>query len=196
MTLPPVMRVFFAVDLPQSIREELVGFISLLKKRSKTNAIRWTKADNLHITLQFMAEVRTEHVPKLVENVRAQMGSVSHQMTLSTGRLHLFPNPYRPRVIVLDVLPQEDLAELAGRIGEGIKVTGYEIESRPFRAHLTVGRIKQPQGLDLGFLGEVALPSLKEIELNEVVLFRSEPQAEGSIYTVLEKLALAEDCLK
>lgn len=190
MTLPPVARVFFAIDLPQSAKEKLSSFIGKLKKKSKSNAIRWTKPENLHITLHFLAEARTEHLTKLIANVRAKIEGASKRMTLTFGELHLFPNPYRPRVIVLEMTPQGELEVLAGLIGHGIKDTNYEIESRPFRAHLTLGRIKQPQGLNLSFLSEFSSPEIEKIEVNEVVLFRSEPQPEGSTYSVLERIWL------
>ncbi|VVC74786.1 RNA 2',3'-cyclic phosphodiesterase [Aquicella siphonis] len=190
MMLPPVIRIFFAVDLPESAREKLGGFIAVLKKKSRTHGIRWTRPENLHITLQFLAEVQTEHLPALIENVRARIEKTMNSLQISLGSLHLFPNPYRPRVIVLDVFPQEGLFSLSSQIGEGIKATRYEIESRPFRAHLTLGRIKQPHGINLGFLNECEVPKFEILPVREVVLFRSEPQPEGSAYSVLERIAL------
>jgi 2'-5' RNA ligase len=190
MTLPPVIRVFFAVDLPDAVKERLGEFITVLKKKSRTHGIRWSKPVNLHITLQFLAETQTEHLPALIENVRARIEGAVKRSELRFGSLHLFPNPYRPRVIVLEVVSQENLALLSGLIGEGIKATHYDIEDRPFRAHLTLGRIKQPQGIKLGFLSACEVPEFEKIMVNEVVLFRSEPQPEGSEYTVIEKMAL------
>lgn len=190
MTLPPVIRIFFAIDLPEPAKERLGSYIGLLKKKSRTHGIRWTKPENLHITLQFLAEVHSEHLSMLLQNVRHRMAGAIHETVLTLGSLHLFPNPYRPRVIVLDVKPQDELGMLSGLIGEGIKAANYPIESRPFRAHLTLGRIKQPQGMSLSFLDEMQSAELEKIAVNEVVLFRSEPQADGSKYTILEKLAL------
>ncbi|RDI40064.1 RNA 2',3'-cyclic phosphodiesterase [Aquicella lusitana] len=191
MTLPPAIRIFFAIDLPLSAKEKIGSFIGALKKKSKSNAIRWTKPENLHITLQFLAEIKAADLPELVRNVRGRLARLDKSSTIKLGTLHLFPTPYRPRVIVLDVAPQEQLASLAELIGHGIKATGYEVEDRPFRGHLTLGRIKQPQGIQLGFLNEVELPAIEEIELNEVVAFRSEPQPEGSVYTPLERINLS-----
>lgn len=190
MTLPPVIRIFFAIDLPQSAKEKLGEFINTLKKASKPNSIRWTKPENLHITLQFLATVKTDDIPALVENVRARMVEVIQHSRISLGSLHLFPNPYKPRVIVLDILPQDDLVVLSRLVGDGIKATNYETEARAFRAHLTLGRIKQPQGINLGFLSDCDVPRLDKIEVSEVVLFRSEPQMEGSRYTVMERIAV------
>ncbi len=192
MTFPPVVRVFFALDLPADTKETLGKYVSSIKKRSKSNAIRWAKPENLHITLQFLAEVRSEHIKKLIENVKEEMLRSLQHLSLTIGSIKLFPSPYRPRVIVLDIAPQDQLAELAAHIGRGILATHYEVEDRPFRAHLTLGRIKHPHGLDLRFLSEFTDPQIDEIEVTEVVLFRSEPHEDGSTYTVIEKLELGE----
>jgi len=192
MTLPPVVRIFFAIDLPPETKHHLGKFISILKKQSKSHAIRWTKPDNLHITLQFLAEVRTEHLATLIKNVRAKIEGAMKASSFSFGKLHLFPNPYRPRVIVLEITPQEVLANLSQLIGHGIIASDYEIESRPFRAHLTLGRIKHAQGVSLNFLSECQIPEIGKVEMNDVVLFRSEPQPEGSKYTVIERIMLNE----
>lgn len=189
MTLPTVIRIFFAIDLPASMKEELGQFISQLKKKSRSHAIRWTRPENLHVTLQFLAEVKSEHVPKMIEQVRMELEGHLPSISLELGKLTLFPSPYRPRVIVLDLQPQEDLALLSGLIGHGIRACNYETETRPFRAHLTLGRIKHTQGVHLEFLSEVEKPNLRA-PVEEVVLFRSEPQPEGSMYTVIERVQL------
>jgi len=190
MTLPPVIRIFFAIDLPLSTKERLGQFIGMLKKKSKSKAIRWTKPENLHITLQFLAEVQTPHLSTLIDKVKVEMTGAMKSTRLTFGSLHLFPSPYRPRVIVLEVTPQGNLAKLAESIGRGIKASHYEIETRPFRGHLTLGRIKLPQDINLGFLSECKLPTFEDVDIKEIILFRSEPQPEGSTYTVIERIRL------
>jgi 2'-5' RNA ligase len=168
MTLPSVVRVFFAIDLPPAVKEKIGSYICSLKKKSKSHSIRWSRPENLHVTLQFLAEVNSEHLPTLIQSVSKRMEGALKHSTLTFGAVHLFPNPYRPRVIVLDITPQESLATMSSIIGEGIKAAHYEIEKRPFRAHLT----------------------LDHVDINEVVLFRSDPQPEGSRYTPLMRLPL------
>lgn len=190
MTLPPVIRIFFALDLARDAKEQITAFIVCLKKQAKTHAIRWTKPENLHITLQFLAEVHTEDLPNLITNVRLAVQGRPLRATVKLGAIRLFPNPYRPRVIVFDIAPQDKLAALAELIGEGIKGTQYPIDSRPFRGHLTIGRIKQPQEVNLSFLTSIEVPTVPAIALNEIVLFRSEPQTDGSKYTIMENIKL------
>ena len=192
MTLPPVIRIFFAIDLPAPTKEKLANFISTLKRKSKSHAIRWSRPENLHVTLQFLAEMHSEHLHLLINHVRAEVAGVIKEISLSFGRIHLFPNPYRPRVIVLDVTPQDELAMLSGLIGHGMKASNYQSENRPFRAHLTLGRIKHTHA-NLNFLSEFTnTPVAEDILLKEIVLFRSEPQPEGSKYTVVERIALKQ----
>jgi len=190
MTLPPVIRVFFAIDLPAAVKEKMAQFISSLKKKSKTHAIRWTRPENLHITLQFLAEVKSEDLPKLINLVRAEVLGAIENATLTFGELRLFPNAYRPRVIVMDVVPQAQLALLSQLIGKNIQSMGYEIDERPFRGHLTLGRIKHAHGVNLHFLEETEKSTFDELPLTEIVLFRSEPLPEGSKYSALERITL------
>lgn len=194
MTLPPVIRIFFAIDLPASIKDQVGAYIGSLKKKAKTNGIRWTRPENLHITLQFLPEVRLEHISPITDHVKKRVASSFQEAKIKLGEPHLFPTPFRPRVIVLDISPQNDLALLSELIGQGILEANYAIENRPFRAHLTLGRIKQPQGMNLGFISEFKAPEIEVLPINEVVLFRSEPQPEGSHYSVLERIHFSEKC--
>lgn len=190
MTLPPVVRVFFAIGLAPEMKESLGQFTSALKKKAKPHTIRWVRPENLHITLQFLAEARSEDLGVLVDKVTSALAGLPRQSALTLKGLQLFPNPYRPRVIVLEVSPQDGLARLAEHIGVGMRAIGYAVEDRPFRGHLTLGRIKLPKDLDLRFLSEASVPDFGQIALSEVVLYRSEPRPEGSLYTEVAKITL------
>lgn len=189
MTLPTVIRIFFAIDLPQNVKKTIAQFIGELKRSAKTNGIRWTRLENLHITLQFLAKINTQDLSQLMDQVQKNIADVK-SLTFTFKSLALFPHPYRARVIVLDITPQEGLAKLAEGIGKGIQECQYEVEKRPFRGHLTLGRIKH-LGHDLQFLASAKIPSFAPIQVRQVVLFRSEPDENGSRYTVLGQIPLA-----
>lgn len=185
MILPPVVRVFFAIALPEDINKKVEQYIGELKKLSRNSKIRWTRPENLHITLQFLAEVKTDDVSTLLTNVEAAMTDVTIPLRFTLGDLYFFPDPHRPRVLVLDVTPQAMIAEWSAMVGKGIVQAGYAIEERPFRAHLSIGRIKTSQATALNFLQDIAPLNLPEIQVGEVVLFQSEPHPEGSHYIPL-----------
>ncbi|MFZ2314150.1 MAG: RNA 2',3'-cyclic phosphodiesterase [Gammaproteobacteria bacterium] len=190
MTFPKVWRIFFAVDMAPDLKNRLGDFITTLKERSKSHAIRWSRPENLHITLQFLAEVSSDDVTMIAKEVRKIVEEACSQIEISFGQITLFPHPSRPRVIVLDVSAQEALAELSVKIGKGIQAANYKIEDKPFKAHLTLGRIKQPKGVNLRFLADVVSPITEVVTVKEIVLFRSEPQSDGSRYSLIEKISL------
>lgn len=190
MTLPKVWRIFFAIDIAPDLKTALGEFITTLKNQSRSQAIRWSCPENLHITLQFLAQVASDDVPVILEAVKEVVKKEAQKTRFKLGRLEVFPSRFRPRVIVIDIEAQAGLAELSAKIGKGIQAANYEIEEKPFRAHLTLGRIKQPQGVRLQFLDEVECPIKEEVIVEEVTLFRSEPRSEGSSYTVIERISL------
>ena len=133
MTLPPVIRVFFAIDLPMAVKEQIGVFISALKKKSKSHAIRWTKPENLHVTLQFLAEANSVDLPTLINMVREEIvGAIGAASYL--WRTAFIPNAFRP-LIVMDVVPQE--ARLTLLVAIVFKM-GYRGDVRPFRSLLTL----------------------------------------------------------
>ena len=190
MTLPLVSRIFFAVDLPEPSRIKMGQYLSLLKKRAKTHSIRWSRPENLHITLQFLAEVKTCDIDKLLRATKHELRGAPTAPPVKLSQLTLFPTPLRPRVIVASVAPPTHLGELSTKIGYAIKGCGYAVESRLYRPHMTLGRLKHAQGLDLGFLNAMEPIDIPPISLTEVVLFRSEPQPDGSRYEVIERIPL------
>ncbi|HTM63155.1 MAG TPA: RNA 2',3'-cyclic phosphodiesterase [Gammaproteobacteria bacterium] len=191
MILPSVVRVFFAIALSENTKNNLATYIDSLKKISRSKQIRWSKPENLHITLQFLAEVKGEHIDTMIQNVKKEIQQVIKPFQVSLRSIHLFPDPHRPRVIVVDVVPQDTLTRLSILIGSAIQKTGYEIDMRPFRAHMTIGRIKTVQTNALNFLAEADIPAASKIDVNEVVLFQSEPHPDGSHYVPLQRIELA-----
>lgn len=192
MILPPVVRVFFAVDIPSHIKAKLSDYIDSLKKLSKSQQIRWTRPENLHITLQFLAEVQGEHIDGMIQAVQQEIKDLEMHLHLNVKELHLFPDPHRPRVLVLNISPQSDLAKLSAKIGQGIVRSGYEIENRQFRGHMTIGRIKTAQKSALNFLADVEAPRIEGFDVNDIVLFQSEAHPDGSHYIPLRRLVIAK----
>jgi len=190
MTLPAAVRVFFAIEIPEFIREKLTQYQSSLKKAAKTHGIRWTKPNNLHITLQFLSDVRSQDLNRLIECVQKKLHQNVIYPIIHFGELQYFPSSFKPRVIVLNITPPHDLSALSNIVGEGIKDAQYEFENKPYRPHLTLGRIKQPHDIHLQMLSAVDIPDFEEIKPTVVTLFRSEPDVDGSLYTIIERLPL------
>jgi 2'-5' RNA ligase len=101
---------------------------------------RWTAPDRWHLTLLFLGAVPERQVPDLVEALGPEVaaGAPGRLRLAGAGR---FGSARRPQVAWIgldgDVAALGDLAARAARQARRLRL---EVEDRPFRPHLTVGR--------------------------------------------------------
>lgn len=182
-----LIRAFFAIDLPHETKRAISTLMAQLKNAHPHNSLHWTEPQNLHITLQFLGEVKLNDLAPLM-NHAAQEIQLFPSFELTIGALELFPADNRPRVISLAITPNEVPAALAKTISHSIIATGYEIETRPFRAHLTLAHLNR---MEKGFiLPNIPAPTLGTIPVTEIVLYQSDPSNNGPRYSILKKFTL------
>jgi 2'-5' RNA ligase len=117
---------------------------------------------------------------------REAAGCAPFAMTLGCART--FPTPRRPRVVTVDLGPAGPLGELAAAVERGVVAAGFAHEERPFRAHLTLGRLRSGRAPDLGDAPAVGASSA----VSEIVLFQSHLGSGGSRYASLARMPLAD----
>ena len=65
------IRAFFAIDLPENIRHEVISLIMLLKKANPNKNIIWVKPENLHITLKFLGNIAQSQYERFLPKIEA-----------------------------------------------------------------------------------------------------------------------------
>jgi 2'-5' RNA ligase len=184
------MRTFIAVELPEEIKRQIEQLQAPLKN---TDAfVSWVKPKNIHVTLKFLGEVPEEKIDEVFSAVRRALEG-AREFTMSLKGMGGFPNLKRPRVIWVGAgSGGEELSQMAKRIEEEMEEVGFPREKRRFSAHFTIGRVKSPKNIEkLTELVESTNFQTEEIEVNEVVVMRSQLHSAGAIYTALEKVPLA-----
>jgi 2'-5' RNA ligase len=144
------------------------------------------RPESLHVTLRFLGDVARESVEGLAARVRDETQPLA-PFSLRLSALGSLPPNRRPRVLMLELEPQEPLAALARAVEQGVVAAGCAAERRSFRGHLTLGRVRE-RGAPPS-LASLPVPPVS-FEVNETVLFASEPQPGGSRYTPLARVAL------
>ena len=187
----PLIRVFFAISFSREIQDTLCDVTQQLKKHLPPNHIRWSQPDDFHITLQFLKALDENDIPQLNTSVRNQL-KLFPPFFLELGELELFPTPAHPRVISIKVSPEASLAELSHRVGISITHTHYPIKKRPFRAHLTLGHIREQASQTLSFK-DITLPTFPKIPVREITLYQSIPAKSGAHYQPLAHFHLRGD---
>jgi 2'-5' RNA ligase len=85
-----------------------------------------------------------------------------------------------------------ELSALAGTVDRALAPLGFPPEARAFTAHVTLGRVRSPKGLDrlAAAIGAVERLDVGAWTGGEVVLYRSHLRPTGAVYEALERLPL------
>jgi len=182
------IRAFFAVDLDAPVREAASAVANALRASPGGEHVRWVRPEALHVTLRFLGDIDASRVDPLAGAVGDALAEQA-PFEMALGAAHLFPNPRRPRVVVLGVAPEAPLAALAEAVEGAVAAAGFAPEARRFRPHLTLGRIR---GRGAPRVDAASAPRAR-CEVREAVLFRSELHAEGARYTALAHIPLGPE---
>ncbi len=178
------MRVFIALELPKEIKKE----ISKIQKQLQRAGAKatWVKPEITHLTLAFLGSVthnQLEIVHKILDEIKIK------PIRLEFNSPGCFPHPKRARIIFVDL--QGDLKKLcllATQIRNNLKKQKIWFDDKPFKAHVTLGRVKRRQNLTRVLKG-VRVKKL-EFLTQEITLNQSELGSSGPTYTNLKKILL------
>jgi 2'-5' RNA ligase len=187
------MRCFVAIDLPPDVRDALGATAERLRAGAPRADVRWTAATAMHLTLAFLGEVAEERVTA-IRDALAGVTSSTPPIALVCGTLGTFPGAARPRVVwagIADGL--RELGLLAAGIADALEPLGFAPERRPFRGHVTLGRVRSPRGFSplARELDAAARVTFGRWTASHVVLYRSHLRRTGSVYEALAALPLA-----
>lgn len=184
------IRAFIAVPFDAEARAAAGVAVARLREAGVGPEVRWVHPEGLHVTLRFLGNVAPASLPELVLRVRAETARLA-PFRLRPGGVAPFPSARRPRVVTLALEPESALARLAAAVERGVVAAGHAPESRPFRAHCTLGRVRgsgRPPATLVTV--PVTVPEFT-LHVTEAVLFRSQLERSGARYTPLESLPLA-----
>lgn len=102
----------------------------------------WSRPENWHLTLRFLADVSPPAVAGFMAEVAAAAGETP-AVLLAADRALLFPAHGPPRVFAVGFAPgpqSEAVVVLAGEAERAARRLGLEGEGRPFRPHVTLAR--------------------------------------------------------
>jgi 2'-5' RNA ligase len=186
------IRAFIAVEVSADVRSQARKLIQELSEVSP--GVNWVDPQQMHVTLNFLGDVGMLDLPplcKMMENVVAELPPFDVQFEGAGA----FPNVERPRTIWLGVGEGADeFRELQRALQAGLDELGYRGESRQFRPHLTLGRVK---GNDLDGSAELAERLAQHADyyggasdVTDVTLFSSTLNRSGPTYNTISEASL------
>ncbi len=182
-------RTFVGINiLPGST---FIQHLRKIKKKLEPEKIRWTSPENFHITLHFFGNTGEEDI----ETIKHILDETSEQLSTFSFRvqgLGLFTNVNHPRVVWMGLKDTEKLIILRDLFEEQLEQHAFKKEDRPFRPHLTLGRLKKihdRQNMQ-GVLEEYRDTIFQEWIVTELIYFESILTVQGAVYQALSRHSL------
>lgn len=175
-------RIFLAINLPESIKQELLK----IQNQWAGLPMRWTKKENLHVTLVFLGYLSDEAVLEVCQSAR-QAAQENQPFEIKLERVCLFPEKF-PRLIWAEGEKNPALVKLRNDLEK--KLLNYQ-ENKPFQVHITLARIRQREWRSLSSLLEIDKNISLIFPVNSIEVMESFLSRKGPDYTVLESIELA-----
>lgn len=183
------MRTFIAIPLPRDAETMLREMQEKLKAAAAE--VRWTVVTSIHLTLRFLGEIDPEAVPRLTYLLRRATAS-ERPFSMRLQGLGAFPNPRNPRVVWCGIEGEvQNLQSLQAKVEDACEAAGFPREERPFRPHLTLGRVKGKRNLHrLSEYIRIGVELESYLAADSFNIYQSTLRPQGPEYRVLETIEL------
>jgi len=169
-------RLFVAIDFRQSIRRFLVDLDPQIR------GVRWTAAEQMHLTLGFFGDVPQDIDAKFRERLSAiRFGA----FFLPIAGVGTFPPKGPPKIVWIGIgRGHPHLFQLHKRVTEAALAVGLEPDLRPFHPHVTLARCRDVSSQAMRkFLQANVTLDAGMVHVQSFHLYSSQLTPAGSIHT-------------
>ncbi|MGZ4961383.1 MAG: RNA 2',3'-cyclic phosphodiesterase [Limisphaerales bacterium] len=135
------MRAFVAIHPSAKIVERLKDLRDELHNDLPDSAVRWS--NQWHLTTQFLGAIDDARAAEYVAAIRKACAGTK-PFALCCSGIGCFPTARQPRVIWAGLSGElEPLRMLKNALDQSLANLGYVPETRAFKPHLTIARVRQ-----------------------------------------------------
>jgi 2'-5' RNA ligase len=183
------VRLFLAIPVPEEAKRALTA----AQRQVESGApgfFRWTREDQIHLTLYFLGEMESE------QPVIEAVGQVAQpKFELEIQGLVVLPEPHVPRILAAgtagDVQP---LRSLQRKLADTVFPIAAFKETRGFSPHVTFGRLKQGMPGNAKALKRTLAaldpPKSDRFTVGNFELVQSRTEQQGATYETLHRFLL------
>jgi len=184
-------RVFIAINFPEDVKEELGN----IRDEFPILPCRWTRKENLHLTLLFLGYLNDEEVLETCRIVKA-VGERHSPFVFELNEISYGPpNKKVPRMVWASGKPVKELTKLNQDLENSLfeKISKDSEQGRSFAPHVTLAKIKQWQlrEMELEEIPEINKEISLRIPVESIEVMESELKREGPEYSILETCPLS-----
>ena len=186
-----MVRSFLAIEVPGAILNK-IGEVQGDLKSSHAD-VRWVSPDKVHLTLKFFGNIEEARIEPVIEVIRSPVQE-AQVFPLQVKGIGTFPHWKNPRVIWMGLIDGTGrLIPLQKQLEMALEKIGFEPEDRTFQPHLTLGRVNSSRGKEelIRRMEGYREEEFGEVNVERVVLFKSDLKPTGSVYTSLRQIELS-----
>ncbi len=186
------LRVFVAIEIPARELARIGQLVDGLRRHRAR--IAWVPAANVHVTLAFLGNIEIDRVSSVTAATTVACDKIL-PFELALWGTGCFPSRSRPKVLWTGVRGDLDaLSALQRGITTELAAAGFRLDEKPFRPHLTIGRVKENRSPELAStLDDLERSTIEGVpfKVYSVTVVRSELLPSGARYTPLARIGLA-----
>ena len=130
------MRLFYAVEFDESVKDELAKVQSIL--REKAQRANFTRKENFHLTLRFMGEIEDANYIVLTK-IQEEIASKYDPFLLELTKPGIFKRGNK-FIVWWGICENEKLNMLQKSLEEEIRLNGFPAEYKTYNPHITLAR--------------------------------------------------------
>lgn len=183
------MRLFVSTDESSEAFSESLESLKKINVRNAT--VRWQKANQIHLTLRFIGDLKEEKF-SFLEKLISTIAKKYPKQNLQFDKWLAFPERGPVRIVALgSSRPLEEIKLIAQELDKGCVELGSASEDRDFVPHITLARVKDDHshGELRKIINNLPNPEVS-LSANALILYRSHLKPEGAEYEKLSAYPL------
>ncbi len=177
-----MIRLFIALIIPDEVKSILRNHCNNVLEKSSD--YKWEEKDKIHLTLKFIGEVEEGILPQIMNELEFVINFSSFNCSIS--KFGFFYRFNEAKILWCNLDTDDSINSLVDELNLRLKKFNIEPETRKFKGHLTLLRIKRKVSEDF-------IRSFKEYKFSpikftasEIALVQSVLKPGGSEYKVLK----------
>jgi RNA 2',3'-cyclic 3'-phosphodiesterase len=145
----------------------------------------------MHLTLKFLGETTEKQISEIKE-ILSKVASQFHPFHFTLEGTGYFKSGLQPNVVFAGIKNLSELESLAAGINDNLANVGFSKETRAFKPHLTLGRIKflKDKKRFYDFLEEYKDTRFQQVKVDEIFFYQSILKPTGPVYIPLQMVKI------
>lgn len=183
-------RIFVGISFKEDLQEPFSEVFRKLKTSAgkKDLDIKWTRPENLHLTLNFLGEISDEQTQELCKKL-SELASEIKPFTVSIKDLGGLPDDDQARVLYMGVRNKKELRTLQESIDARLEPIGLNPVDHDYVPHITLARLRNKKNIK-DLISPFARRDFGDVPVDKIQVFESFLQQNFPVYKIVEEFEL------